>query len=138
MKFDMPNTTGLSEDERAKAYEGAFQQLHDCLEGHRSETRGAFKVVTDKLGELSVDVGVNTGFTKALAKRMNISLDVKEDGEVHGVEKVKAAVGAWSWKKLAVTIIPLVSGIVMLIQILGPPIGEFLVHVWQRILAANA
>ena len=116
----MPDTSSMTEPEARAVFESGFRQLHECLESHRNETRGAFKTLTGKLGELATSMDIGNAYNAALAKRMNIRLDVKEDGAVHGVEKVKAAVGAWTWKKLAVTVLPLVGGIVITAQLLIP------------------
>lgn len=123
----MPDTSGMTESEARAVFEGGFRQLHSCLESHRDETRGAFKAVTATLGELKASIGVNNGVTEALAKRLNVNVDVKDTGEVHGIDKVKAAVGAWSMKKALLVGLPLLSGFFLLLQFLftfAPPVAK--------------
>jgi len=135
MKFDMPDTSKMTIEEKVDASLSASTQLHDCLEDHREETRIAFKVIGDKLGELSVAQSINNGVTVGLAKRMGLNLDVKEDGEVHGIEKVKAAVGAWSMKKTLAVMGSWGTLVLVLIAIVGPPFVNFLRECWDRLLA---
>lgn len=115
----MPDTSSMTEPEARAVFENGFRQLHGCLEDHREETRKAFKTLGAKLGELTVSQTINNGVTTALAKRLGVNgLDVKDDGKVEGVEKVKAAVGAWSVRDMLVKGLPLVGSAFVLLQFL--------------------
>lgn len=128
----MPDTSKMTFEEKVDASLAASTQLHDCLESHREETRVAFKALGDKLGELSVSQSINNGVTTALAKRLGVSgLDVKDNGEVEGVERVKPAVGAWSLKKALFVGLPLFTAFIALLQFLflaAPGVAKAIYH----------
>jgi hypothetical protein len=124
----------MSMEERADAQQLAIQQLHGCLESHRDETRASFAVVTSKLGELTTLIDIGNGQNAALAKRLGI---VGKDGAVQEAKAVKPAPGAWSLKKMALTVLPVLSGVVLLAQLLIPPIQAGAVAFYHALMSAH-
>jgi hypothetical protein len=130
----MPNTDDMSMEEKFDALKIAIVQTHGCLESHRDETRASFAVVTSKLGELTTLIDIGNGQNAALAKRLGI---VGKDGAVQEARAVKPAPGAWSLKKMALTVLPVLSGVVLLAQLLIPPIQAGAVAFYHALMSAH-
>jgi hypothetical protein len=128
VKLDMPDTSKMTQSQRIDALQAAIIQTHGCLESHRDETRASFGVVTGKLGELATSLDVSNAYNAALAKRLNV--DPK-------LENVKPAPGAWSLKKMAVVGLPCLSGVVLALQLLIPPIQAAAVAFYHALMAAH-
>lgn len=128
----MPDTSKMSEADARAVFQHGFSQLHACLEDHRTETRGAFKAVTETLGELASKLDISNAYNAAQAKRMGV---VEKDGSIPSVEKVKVAVGAWSLRKAVTVIGTWGTLILVLLGIVGPPFVNFLHESWERLLA---
>lgn len=112
----MPDTSKMELPDKIDALQTAILQTHGCLESHREEMRGSMQALSGELGGLRAAIAINNGVTEALAKRLNVNVDVKETGEVQGIEKVKAAVGAWSMKKVIFVGLPLFAGFIGFLQ----------------------
>jgi len=141
MKFDPIDPEGLTDRELMVAAVRGINQVHTCVDDFRTE-QGAFnEKFAGDIGDVRAQQLIDGGRITAVNKRLGVTLSVGENGEVQGLEKVKAAVGSWSVKKtltvLFGVVLPAFSGVVLVLQIFGPPVGEFFVHVWARIMAAN-